>query len=432
MVGEVGVGSGDGRPKARVAVVLSGAVARGAFQAGAMATVLGTIKHELDLEPSILIGTSAGAINAVLWADAARRLGPAADPALIAEELHRTWVSLNAERVYQAPLSWQPEAMWHSVRRMGWPAVQGFLFGGPGVPSLLDTTPLHATAEQILPESLRLADGLDAVGVVATWIPPGQTDGAASGRSTLFLQERTPSRWNGSPERALDVERCAIRPAHVLASSALPGGFPAENVPGSGAGWYGDGGVGLNTPLLPAIELEATHIVVISAISLRYPGRVPGVARPSVVDGASQVMHAVDADRAVEDVLALQSRNRLVRQTDGQVHLVNHRGRRYTEIPAIVVAPPPGKLRQLADQCWHRKYASLAALLALKNNAVMGRLLRAGGDGPGWQELLSYALFDEDYFRASYHAGVTAARVALARVPRSDATWPWQAEDLLN
>lgn len=419
------------RPDAKVAVVLTGAVGRGAFQAGALGAVLTTLDQELGLEPSVLIGTSAGAVNAVLWADAAYRLGPGADAALIAKDLHSTWVSMNAEQVYEAPLSWRPEVMRRSAARVGWPVVRGFLFGGgPGIGSLLDTTPLHETAKRIFPATLSLPEPLDAVGVVATWIPPGETDGSVSGRSTLFLKERTRSEWAGSPENALDVERGPILPAHVLASSAVPGGFPAQHV--SGSGWYSDGGVRLNTPLLPAIELGATHLVVISAMSLRYPRRRPREAFPSVLDAGSQVQHAVIADRTVEDLLTLESTNRSLRHAGAKVELRNRRGRPYRKIPALVVAPSPGKLRHLADLWWHRKYASLAALATLKDNAVMGRLLRTGGDGPGWQELLSYLMFDEDYFRASYHAGVTAARAALAAVPRTESTWPWQLENLVE
>ena len=49
----------------KVAIVLSGAGARGAFQAGVLATLLPALADAGTI-PSILLGTSAGGINAAL------------------------------------------------------------------------------------------------------------------------------------------------------------------------------------------------------------------------------------------------------------------------------------------------------------------------------------------------------------------------------
>ena len=48
-----------------VAVVLTGAAARGAFQAGALATIVPELEKR-GLRPSIYLWASAGAINAAL------------------------------------------------------------------------------------------------------------------------------------------------------------------------------------------------------------------------------------------------------------------------------------------------------------------------------------------------------------------------------
>ena len=68
-----------------VAVVLSGAGARGAFQAGALAELMPALERE-GLAPTIWLGTSAGSINTVLWGSAAHLGAEAA-----AEEMLGVW-----------------------------------------------------------------------------------------------------------------------------------------------------------------------------------------------------------------------------------------------------------------------------------------------------------------------------------------------------
>ena len=59
--------------------------------------------------------------------------------------------------------------------------------------------------------------------------------------------------------------------------------------------------------------------------------------------------------------------------------------------------------------------------------ARIDRALRALGDGPGRSELLSYVLFDEEYFAASYDRGVEAARRCIADLPSGvGGRWTWR------
>jgi NTE family protein len=104
---------------------------------------------------------------------------------------------------------------------------------GPGMTSLLDTTPRQRTAHQVLETgqlATNIADGVvSATGVTATRMPAdsdADVVGAASGRSVLFLDEQSPSDYPGDAARALAVERAPIRAEHVMASSAIPVAFP--------------------------------------------------------------------------------------------------------------------------------------------------------------------------------------------------------------
>lgn len=394
----------------RVAVVLSGAVARGAFQAGALGQVLSRLPA--DSQPSMILGTSAGAINAVLWSQHQDD-----DPAVTAASVNATWTRMSNKQVYR-PVGWQ--GLPATLKRVILPAVEGFAGHGTGIRALLDTAPLQAVVREEFPHPLDLATGrLHTVGVVATWMPMGPGTHSASGRSVLFLQEREPSTWQGSAARALDVERTTIIPEHVLASSAVPVGFPAQPVPGPRSGWYIDGGVRLNTPIKAAIDLGATHVIVVSAMSLRYSQYVPAASHPvppNVADASAQVMHALLGDRAVEDLLAVEKTNSILAQIPDDLALRSRTSnRRYQPVEVMAVAPEPGRLGQLADTAWRSRYGEFYRRRGLGDTAALGRLLRGAGDGQGRRELLSYVLFDEQYFADSIDHGVKRAQVALDR-----------------
>lgn len=400
----------DGRT---VAVVLSGAAARGAFQAGALAVLVPELVRQ-GFRPSIWLGTSAGSINAVLWGARAHL-----EPAEAAADVVAVWRGMSADDVYlPLPLTGP---------RLGLQFAAGALLGrGPGTTSLLDTTPLRRTGEDLLHTDLlesNLASGvLDAVGVVATRMPEereGDRPGAASGRSVLFLDEHVAGEYAGDSDRALDVVRGPIQTEHVLASSAIPVAFPPVQLP-TPAGWYVDGGVRLNTPLHPAVGLHADRVLLVSATATTYgppatPGPVGGT--PDVADAAAQVLHAALADRTTEDLRALRRTNRLVeaaRAVGRPELLVDDGGRPYRTVPVMAVSPPPGAMGRAADRIFGERTRGLGRLTDL-DNWLIGKALRGAGDRVGRRELLSYLFFDEEYFSAGVELGRSAAAEALGR-----------------
>ena len=216
-----------------------------------------------------------------------------------------------------------------ALARTGLQYALGAVFDrGPGTTSLLDTTPLQRTAREVLSTeqlATNVADGLLAsVGVATTRMPTDSDDetvGAASGRSVLFLDETAPGDYAGDPGRALDVVRGPITAEQVLASSAIPVAFPPIRIPApeQATGWYVDGGVRLNAPLQPAVGLGATRILLISATSTTYsppPPPTPTGRTQDIADAAAQVLHAVLADRMVEDLATLRRMNRLLAQAE--------------------------------------------------------------------------------------------------------------------
>lgn len=402
----------------RVAVVLSGAAARGAFQAGALATLMPALAAE-GLSPTIWLGTSAGSINAALW-------GSYVDDgvAQAAEQVNRTWARMGRGNVMTHPAT-------SLVLRDAPAFVLSSLGLGAGLTSLLDTAPLAATAADVL-DTDRLAANVDsgvvdAVGVVATRIPPPaadpQAEGPAHARTVVFIDSATLDVAPvNDPDRAVDAAPGRVQADHVLASCAIPLGFPPQWVdqPVDHRGWYVDGGVRLNTPLRPAVALGADRIVVVSAMSTEYgqalhPSR-PGEPIPDMAATGAQVMHSVLADRMTEDIRTLRSRNSAAEQSQAAgTPLLRSSGQPVRTIPLLTVSPAPGQLGVLASDILDEKVrGSVLGRLRSSDHYALDRALRGIGDGAGRRELLSYLFFDSDYFRAQVELGRQAAAAALA------------------
>lgn len=396
----------------RVAVVLSGAAARGAFQAGALATMVPALEAQGHVV-KVFIGTSAGAINASLWSSFAHLGAEEAGESLLA-----VWRAMGQDDVFTHPL--------HSLPRVGWDLLRSSLHLGRGIDSLLDTGPLAETArahllEEQLAENVR-SGVIEAIGVVATRMPPSTAQaGVSSGRSVVFMDTLLPSENVADPARAVDLAAGPVRHEQVLASAAIPTAFPAVWVPDpiSVQGWYNDGGVRLNTPLRPAIALGVDRLVVIAANSTSYGSAPPpspdDEPQPDVTDAAAQMMHAMLADQMTEDLNALTTRNHLATEaTAAGTTVTRIDGTPYRTIRYLTVSPEPGSLARVVDEVLGRKLkATPWQWWEDSGNLLLAQLMRTIGDGPGRAELLSYLAFDETYFAEQVVLGQAAAEAAL-------------------
>ena len=396
----------------RIAVVLSGAAARGAFQAGALATMVPAMEAQ-GHAVKVFVGTSAGAINASLWSSFAHLGSEQAGEALLS-----VWRAMGQDDVFTHPL--------HSLPRVGWDLLRSSLHLGGGIDALLDTTPLSETARQHLLEEQLAANVrngvIDAVGVVATRMPPSTVPaGISSGRSVVFMDTLLPTERVADPTRAVDLAAGPVRHEHVLASAAIPAAFPAEWVPepASVQGWYNDGGVRLNTPLRPAIALGADRLIVIAANSTEYGSALPpspdDEPQPDLTDACAQMMHAMLADQMTEDLNALTTRNHLATEATAAGTTATHPdGTPYRTIPYLTVSPEPGQLAGVVDDVLGRKLTAKPwQWWEDSGNLLMAQLMRTIGDGPGRAELLSYLTFDETYFAEQVILGQAAAEAAV-------------------
>ena len=368
---------------------MSGGGARGAYEMGALSVLMPELERRGE-KPSIVVGTSVGAFNAAFVAGHAHR--PAAQAL---EDGIRYWHELvwtdslepiGASR--EEPSRRRLLAQLLGVRR-------------PRLHALLDPAPLEKTLARIVDfdqvERNVVSGAVDAVAVAAT--------SALTGRTVVFHA------GGASPEhdrvRQIDYVSTQLDGAHVRASGAIPGLFPAVLVdaPEHARGWYFDGGTRLNTPIKPALELGADRVVVIGLNSVAPgPEQLASMKRPDLFAASAQVMHGLIVDRLVEDMRELAAEN----VPDGDDHRI---------IPYVFVAPKErDEIGAIAARVWRENYSGVGGLVRDRDLSLLGRFV-AGGDDPVHGELLSLLFFSPDFARELIELGQRHAREWLAQHP---------------
>ncbi len=221
-------------------LVLQGGGALGSYQAGAFQAL-----REHRFEPSWVAGISIGAINAAIIAGN--------HPEQRLERLHKFW------NMVSSPVPWQPPAGGDHARLafnetsaalIATFGVPGFFvprippaplwpLGSPQSLSYYDTTPLKATLKELV--------DFDLINSRQTRLSVGAVN-IKSGNFIYF-----------------DNMKQEIRPEHIMASGALPPGFPAVEIDGE---FYWDGGVASNTPLDYVLEEEVKNDLLIFQVDL--------------------------------------------------------------------------------------------------------------------------------------------------------------------
>ncbi len=197
-----------------IAIVMSGAANYGAMQAGALEILLGA-----GVKPRLLVGTSAGALNAIYLAS---------EPSLErARHLQDMWRTAGPEEVGV------PKAF-IALRRI----VQQ-------KDGLIDSKRLAYFLEQHLPEGVSTFSELERMAGIRAYAAAVELDSGA-----LHVFGDDPS------DRLIDG---------AMASSAVPPYFPPWQV---GESRYLDGGIFAKLPLCVAIQRGATQIV---ALDVTYP-----------------------------------------------------------------------------------------------------------------------------------------------------------------
>jgi len=221
-------------PDLRIALVLAGGNALGAYQAGVYEAL-----HDAGIAPDWIVGTSAGAINGAIIA------GNAPEDRLA--RLSDLWRPEATDPV--GVPAW--DAMIDSWRRSG-EVIATVLGGRRGLfaplgtalatrdtPALYDTTPLACTLARLV-DFDRLNDGAVRYMVQAVALDTGE-------------------------EVVFDSGRGRIAPDHIRASCAMPPAFPPVAVDGT---LYVDGGLSANLPLDPVLARPGDAPLLCIAVDL--------------------------------------------------------------------------------------------------------------------------------------------------------------------
>jgi NTE family protein len=397
--------------------VLSGGGARGAYEAGAISVIAPALEARGE-RPTLMLGTSVGAINAA-YMGASLHLGAEEQAAGLLDR----WRQVTKGAVIRPILSHQLPLT--ALRYMG-----GLLsLPGVRVPSLLDPSPLARSLENWMNwDDLHrnVADGLvGAVAIVAT--------AARTGRTVVFVEAGSQVALHNS--HVVEYVPTALAGEHIRASAAIPVLFPPVRVqtPVEARGWYVDGGTRLNTPIKPALDLGAERLLVIGTEAIAEPAYEPGrhdCDPPDFADGALHALQGTLVDPLGEDMRLLGNINEFYANSQDTPAATRYRAARgkppYRRVPYIFIAPSRrGIIGETASELFRARYGGRKGLRS-PDFPLLNRLL--GGDSPAHGELLSYLFFDRDFIDALIDLGRADATRWL-NAPRGSEE-PWQTKPL--
>jgi NTE family protein len=345
----------------REALVLAGGGARGAYQVGVLGAMAQWLPPDAPCPFEVLVGTSAGAINAAALAARAENFRSAVGV------LEDVWARFRVEQVVRADPATMLRAGLHWMLSV---ASGGWLLPPPR--SLLDTSPLRDLLLRTIPLD-RIAANVEAGRIQALAVA---TTSYTSGRAVAFFEAAAATKeWSrvrrAGVRRSIDVDV-------LVASAAIPFIFPAGRVDGD---YYGDGAMRQLAPLSPAVHLGANRLLVVGTRADSPASAADGAANvpPSPGHLLGFVLDSVFTDGLSIDLERLRQINSILLAGGGESQL----DRRPIEVLVIQPSDDPTAIARRHLRAMPR---SLRTLLR-----TIGALEARGG------LLASYLLFESEY-----------------------------------
>lgn len=342
-------------------LILSGGGARAAYQVGVLKGITSILPDRQENPFPVIVGTSAGAINAVSLACSAMDFGTGVD------NLLRVWRGFSSDKIYRSD--------WPGVLRQSlcffFQHMLGFGRDG-GPPALLDNSPLRSLLLRELDFSginLALARRkLAAVAVTAFSYHSAESITFYQARQRIEPWQRF--RRSGRPAR-LNID-------HLSASAAIPLIFPPVSVDNE---FYGDGAVRQSAPISPALHLGANRVLIIS-VNSQSAVPIYQSGSPSLAQIGSHLLNSTFSDHLETDLELLQRLNHLGDILTPEQRKLEHG---LSPVETLVISPSKN-IDEIAVR--HRKQMAAALRLFLRGSGAT----RANGGG-----VLSYLLFEQCY-----------------------------------
>ena len=367
-------------------LILSGGGARAAYQVGVLAAIAELLPAGAANPFPIIVGTSAGAINAVSLASRAMDFARAVD------HLTEFWQGFES----------------HLVLRSDWPGVihqasrflsHSLLGLGSHVPvALLNSSPLR----NLLADKINFAGIYQAIAEQRLRAVAVTAFGYSTGQAVTFYQgQMAIEGWLRHRRIGLPA---SLTVEHLLASSAIPLLFAPVKV---GQEYFGDGAVRQPAPISPALHLGANRVLVVGVSGnprgpdLRVVQQDNSAQQPTLAQIGGHMLNSTFIDSLESDIELLERMNHFAR-------LLPHQSDNLGLAPVeVLIIAPSQPIDEIAAR--HRHELPSALRMFLRGPGAT----KTSGAG-----VLSYLLFESGYCRELIELGrrdAMAKREVLSR-----------------